>query len=113
MRTLLCPADSHKRTLSANTRPALVRRSPDPPGHIAFGLIRPRAVTKRLVGSGPSRLLLLTVGLVVFTVAGLPARAQDSPAAKSAEASGDDKAEERAYSLLDDVIVKAQALKLP
>lgn len=106
------PAESRERTPSADTRPALVRPSPDPLRLIAFGLIRPRAVPKRLVGSGPSRLLLLAIGLAVFTVAGLPARAQDSSAAKSAEAGADDKAEERAYALLDDVISKAQALRL-
>ncbi|HST54103.1 MAG TPA: hypothetical protein VLJ61_19000 [Pyrinomonadaceae bacterium] len=55
---------------------------------------------------------MLAVGLIIFIVAGFPARAQDSSAAKTAEAGADDKTEERAYALLEDVIVKAQTLRL-
>lgn len=51
--------------------------------------------------------------MVIFAVAGLPARAQDSSAAKASEVGADDKAEERAYALLDEVVAKAQALRLP
>lgn len=55
---------------------------------------------------------MLTIGLFIFAVAGLPARARVSAAAKAAEAGADDKAEERAYALLDEAIAKAQALRL-
>lgn len=114
MCTLRRPADSCKRLPSANRRPALVSCSHDSARLITSDPRRPSVVPKRLAGAGSStgRLLLLTFGLIIFVVAGFAARAQDSPAAKTDEAAADDKAEERAFALLDDVVVKAQTLRL-
>ncbi len=115
MCTLRCPADSCKSTPTVSRRPALFRRSPDSAGLITPDSLILRASQRRSVGAGAARshLLLLTIGLVIFAVAGLPARAQDSSAAKASEVGADDKNEERAYALLDEVVAKAQALRLP
>jgi hypothetical protein len=115
MHTLRKPADSRKVFPSANRRAALVRRSPDCGSLAASGPLRLSTAQKRCViaSAAPGRLLLVAVGLFIFAAACLPARAQDSSTPKIVEASADDKAEERAYALLDEVISKAQALRLP
>jgi hypothetical protein len=114
MCTLRCPADSRKRLAPANGRPALVRCTPDRARIITHDPARLCAAPKRTAGAGSAsgRLLQLTLGLFILTVAALPAHAQDSSAAKMFEPGADDKAEERAYTLLDETVVKAQALKL-
>lgn len=106
MRTLLRPY-SCARIPPAKGRPALIGYNAASEPLTASGLTKLRAVEL------PRRLLLSTVALMVFVVAVLPARAQDSSAAKTLEAGGDDKAEERAYALLDVAIAKAQTLRLP
>lgn len=115
MCTLRRPADSRQRFPSANRRAALVSSNSDSARFITYAAARLRAVPWRLFGAGvaPGRLLWLTFGLLIFTFAGLPTHAQDSSTAQTAEAGADDKAEERAYALLDDALVRTQNLKLP
>ncbi|HZT60305.1 MAG TPA: hypothetical protein VFA21_17000 [Pyrinomonadaceae bacterium] len=115
MCTLHRPADSRQRFAPADGRPASVGHGPARAGLVTRAPDRLRTARKQPAGACHARdhLLPLTLGLIILAVAALPARAQDASAAKPVEAGADDKAEERAYALLEDVIAKAQALKLP